>query len=253
MQLFASAVALLACITPLPTAGAVACGSPSCLKDGGCPIDNPAATVRGGLGVVPGGGGRPPPPRPPPPPSRSHWQLYGDAAYPWTATLPWGCVFSVADYPAPTPDAQFAAAQAAAVAAGGGVVFFPAGDYTFTADIPLASGVIIRGAPTTQPAKSGVYPGPLAPATRFHCPVAQHKAILNVDPGATGMGVVNIDSDGCAIMLWPGLNGWPAPSPLQPWDMKRYWADATNVTGMGSRKVRRLMGAGGGGGGSHAS
>jgi len=173
-----------------------------------------------------------------PPPSLVVPQLYGPTAYPWAALLNWTCVYSVVDYPAPTADASFAAAQAAAVAGGGGVVYFPAGVYNFTADIPLASGVVIRGVPTTKPAKSGVYPGPLAPTTRFACPVAQHKAILNVDPAATGMGVVNIDSDGCAIMLWPGLGGWPAPSPLQPWDMKRYWSAATNVTGMGTRKVR---------------
>ena len=69
----------------------------------------------------------------------------------------------------------------------------------------------------------------------------------------SNMGVVNIDSDGCAIMLWPAL----APAPvsfkvacavlcpsrlvitflLLPPNMKNYWYEATKVTGMGSNKI----------------
>jgi len=124
--------------------------------------------------------------------------LYGYGAYPWAETMVnWTCVYSIADFPGEVPgrvhkrraypppplplsgagsndDARFAAAQAAAVAGGGGVVYFPSGAYTFTRNLTLASNVVIRGTPTTAPAKKGTQPGPLAPSTVFNCPPRQH-------------------------------------------------------------------------------
>ena len=40
---------------------------------------------------------------------------------------------------------------------------------------------------------------------------------------AANLGVVNIDSDGCAIMLWPSLG----PAPVS---FKNYWYDSTQVS-----------------------
>ena len=97
--------------------------------------------------------------------------LYGAGAYPWADTLVnWSCVYNIKDFPGSSADESFASAQAAAVAGGGGVVYFPAGTYAFSGMLELASGVVIRGVPTLAPAKSGKLPGPLAPTTTFTCP-----------------------------------------------------------------------------------
>lgn len=163
--------------------------------------------------------------------------LYGNGTYPWAEDMvPWQCVFNIVDYPG-KPDAAFAAAQKAAVAAGGGVIYFPAGVYSFANNIPLASNVVIRGVATTARAKNGKNAGPLAPATIFECPDREHQGIINADPNATSLGVVNIESRSCAIMLWPGLIP-AAPSPM-PWPatLKTYWYGATGVAGQGRRKL----------------
>ena len=163
--------------------------------------------------------------------------FYGNGTYVWADTMvPWQCVFNIIDYPG-KPDAAFAAAQSAAVAAGGGVVFFPAGVYTFENNIPLASNVVIRGVATTARAKSGKNAGPLAPTTIFECPDREHQGIFNADPNATSLGVVNVELRSCAVMLWPGLLP-AAPSPL-PWpaSLKTYWYGATGVAGQGRRKL----------------
>jgi hypothetical protein len=119
--------------------------------------------------------------------------------------LPWNCVYNVLDFPARTPDASFYLAQAAAVAGGGGVVFFPAGSYAFSGHLLLNSSVAVRGAPTTARAKAGKLPGPLAPATKFTFPDRMHFGILNIDPAAKALAVVNVAITGGSIMLWPGL------------------------------------------------
>lgn len=163
--------------------------------------------------------------------------LYGNGSYTWAETMvPWQCVFNIIDYPG-KPDVAFAAAQGAAVAAGGGVVFFPAGVYAFANNVALASNVVIRGVATTARAKSGKNAGPLAPTTIFECPDREHQGIINTDPNASSLGVVNIELRSCAIMLWPGLLP-AAPSPL-PWpaSLKTYWYGATGVAGQGRRKL----------------
>ena len=146
--------------------------------------------------------------------------------YPWAEKLVnWSSVFNVQDY-----KNDFDAAQKAALAKGGGVVYFPAGTYEFKENLNLESGIVIRGEPTYDKAKEGKEPGRLAPKTVFKCPDRQHVGILNYDSNASNLGVVNIDSDGCAIMLWPGL----APG---PWSQKAYWWFATDVKGMGRNKI----------------
>jgi hypothetical protein len=153
--------------------------------------------------------------------------LYGAGNYSWSASINWNCTFNVADF-----GGDFSKAQDAAVSAGGGVVFFPAGTYKFDAMVELQSGVVIRGEPTTARALDGTKPGPLAPKTVFQCPDRQHIGIQNADAKATNLGVVNVDLDGCAVMLWPALEGGsPTPS------FKNYWYAATSVAGAGSNKI----------------
>ena len=143
----------------------------------------------------------------------------------------WSCVYSIKDFPG-APDAAFAAAQAAAVATGGGVVFFPAGTYAFKLNISLASNIVIRGVPDARPAKAGKSPGSLAPSSVFACPNRAHQGIWNFDPRAANLGVVNIFLDQCAVMLWPGLK----TSSFSPM-MSMWWFSASDITGMGSNKL----------------
>jgi hypothetical protein len=145
--------------------------------------------------------------------------------------VPWECVFNVRDF-AGSPDDAFAAAQSAAVARGGGVVFFPAGTYAFARNLSLASNVVIRGAPAAGSAKVGKSPGPLAPTTVFTCPNRAHQGIWNFDPAARNIGVVNVLLDQCAIMFWPGLVTSAYAPMLSAW-----WFSATDVQGMGSNKL----------------
>jgi hypothetical protein len=187
------------------TAALAACGSPK-----GGPVDAPTAT------------------------------LYGAGAYPWAeGMLPWACVYNILDYPAASAGASFQKAQAAASAAGGGVVYFPAGTYKFTGHLLLNSSIAIRGAPTTARAKAGKLPGPLAPATRFTFPDRMHFGILNLDPAAEALAVVNVALEFGSIMLWPGLVPAPPSAAELPWpaSLKTYWYGAKSVAGAGRNKL----------------
>ncbi len=66
----------------------------------------------------------------------------------WTNKLPWDFVVDVTSAAGAGEfwDERLEQAQAAVVAKGGGVVFFPPGTYRFRSDIKLRSGVILRGA-----------------------------------------------------------------------------------------------------------
>lgn len=171
-----------------------------------------------------------PAPTPPPGPSDVPTDdpvaaMYGDA-YSWASTMVnWANVFDVSDY-----NFNFDRAQDAAVKVGGGVIFFPAGTYDFSSNIQLKSNVVIRGVPDTRAAKNGKAVGKLAPKTVFRCPDKSHLGILNYDANAQNLGIVNVDLQGCAVMLWPKLT----PEPLS---MKDYWYHATEVEGMGSNKL----------------
>ena len=74
---------------------------------------------------------------------------YGSGTYSWTDSIKWSCVYNVNDYSG-TADQKFASARDAANANGGGVVYFPAGTYTFTDTIYLKNGVVVRGATPSQ-------------------------------------------------------------------------------------------------------
>ena len=164
--------------------------------------------------------------------------LYGAGRFPWADTLvPWTCVFNIKDYPAASADASFALAQAAATSAGGGVIYFPAGTYSFKKMLLLQNNTVIRGAPTTARAKAGKLPGPLAPATRFVCPDRMHMGVLNSDAQAANLGVVNIAFEACSVMLWPALSPYAPPQDAWPGSLKTYWYGAKSVLGAGSRKL----------------
>ena len=85
-------------------------------------------------------------------------------AYPWTDEIRWERVFSVADYEDRLVDvtdnrgntrsdyhAAISAAQDAAVEAGGGIVFFPAGTYYVSRDLDILDRIVLRGADPVNP------------------------------------------------------------------------------------------------------
>ena len=134
---------------------------------------------------------------------------YGTGAYPWTDTIHWSSVFNITDYGGNGGDtaddtAAFNAARDAAFAAGGGVVYFPAGTYYFADTIYLKDGVVLRGAtPVNGDAKSGTYD----PPTNFEFPAyvptfsgtgtpnsTAFKKILTTNPQTdSNIGIVNVD------------------------------------------------------------
>ena len=117
--------------------------------------------------------------------------LYSNKSYPWTNNMVnWNCVYNVKDY-----GGSFESAQKAAVSNGGGVVYFPAGTYSFTSNLVIESNIVIRGMPTTDMAKKGTNPGPLAPKTIFKCTFGKHIGIFNSDPKGANFGIVNVELD----------------------------------------------------------
>ncbi len=98
----------------------------------------------------------------------------------WTQTLPWGCVYNIEDFEGKTDGDRYQAAKTAAIAQGGGVIYFPAGVYQFTEDLVLAQGIVLRGEASRQPdAKAAAY----KPLTEFQFP--------RYEPSATGTGTAN--------------------------------------------------------------
>jgi hypothetical protein len=154
--------------------------------------------------------------------------LYNEGTYGWAdAMVNWSCVYNVKDY-----DNSFEKAQKAAINDnGGGVIYFPKGTYSFTANILIESNVIIRGEPTSELAKNGKSAGKLTPQTIFKCTFGEHIGIYNNDPKAKNIGIVNVELDGCAVMFWPGLKT------ISKYTLKSYWYQATDVVGMGMNKL----------------
>lgn len=151
--------------------------------------------------------------------------LYGSGTYSWADTIVnWGCVYNIKDY-----KGSFEETQKAATSDGGGVVYFPAGSYTFSANIMIESNVVIRGEPTTDMAKKDTNPGSLSPKTIFKCNIGEHIGIFNSDPKGTNFGIVNVELDGCAVMFWPGLK--TSTKGL------KFWWTAEDVIGMGQNKI----------------
>jgi hypothetical protein len=121
----------------------------------------------------------------------------------WVNELPWNRVVAIGNSQGQGDDERLAAAQQALAAKGGGVIYFPAGVYTFRDHIDLQNGIILRGAdPPQGDAKSEKY----APPTQFEFPKYRpsmegagtpidtaFKAIRVADAAKTSnCGVVNI-------------------------------------------------------------
>ena len=138
--------------------------------------------------------------------------LYGNDAYPWTEELKWGCVYNIQDFNGSSDRDRFNAARDAAVANGGGVIYFPAGTYNFNDSIQLADGVVIRGeTPENKDAKSDSY----QPPTKLVFPKYEPKLSGSGTPNDTAfkkittaspdtdsnIGAVNIDINRAAIAL----------------------------------------------------
>lgn len=166
--------------------------------------------------------------------------FFGKGAYQWAETMiQWNCVYNIKDFPSSSPDVSFELAQAAASENNGGVVYFPSGTYKFSGHLFLNSSIAIRGAPTIAKAKIGKNPGPLSPTTRFIFPDRKHFGIINIDPQAHDLAVVNIAIEFGSIMLWPGLTPTPPTARDLPWpsSLKTYWYGAKSVVGAGKNKL----------------
>ena len=154
--------------------------------------------------------------------------LYGNGTYSWAdAMVNWSCIYNVKDYGGSFESAQKAATEGAG---GGGVVYFPAGTYSFSTNITIESNVVIRGEPSTDMAKKGTSPGTLSPKTIFKCTFGEHIGIFNSDPKGKNFGIINVELDGCAVMFWPALKSSSK-------GFKSYWWTAEDVIGMGQNKV----------------
>lgn len=68
---------------------------------------------------------------------------------PWTDELKWSQVVDITTVAGADIDAKLATAQQELAAKGGGVVYFPAGEYRFKESVKLMDGIILRGAPPT--------------------------------------------------------------------------------------------------------
>ncbi|MCT7972078.1 glycoside hydrolase family 55 protein [Laspinema olomoucense] len=88
-------------------------------------------------------------------------EQYSNSSYPWTNQLKWNCVYNIQDFQGGTMVARFNAARDAAAANGGGVVYFPAGTYSFEDSISLKTGVLLRGEiPSVTDAKNAEFNPP---------------------------------------------------------------------------------------------
>ena len=66
-----------------------------------------------------------------------------------TAAIKWSQVIDISTVAGADADAKLSAAQKELAAKGGGVVFFPPGEYRFKESILLLDGIVLRGAPPT--------------------------------------------------------------------------------------------------------
>jgi len=122
----------------------------------------------------------------------------------WTDEIRWAQVVCIEDFKGGTPAEKLNAAQAALAGKGGGVVYFPAGEYKFADSITILSGVVLRGAAPdgVADARQDDY----APPARFEFPkyeprlegegtpiATAFKGIYLAEPDkASSCGIVNI-------------------------------------------------------------
>ncbi len=112
----------------------------------------------------------------------------------WTDKLPWGNVVDVTTCDAKTTDDLLAVAIGQLIAkGGGGVVYFPAGTYTFAKSITLPNGIILRGAASKErSALKEAY----QPLTKFEFPKYEYKAAGDGTPLDTAFKGVDCETPG---------------------------------------------------------
>lgn len=167
---------------------------------------------------------------------------YGQQAYPWTSEIKWQCVYNIQDFQGGTLLDRFNFLRDVAAANGGGVIYFPAGTYSFPDSIYLKSGVVIRGeTPAITDAKQSLY----NPPTKLVFPKYEpqlsgsgtpnstaFKRIFTEDPNNdSNIGVVNLNINRSPIYFMSNLdysqnrnivvyglrsNNVAEPSPLVP-------------------------------------
>lgn len=138
----------------------------------------------------------------------------------WTDTLKWNNIVNVSTFGAIPNDgtSDLAATRQAidaAAAAGGGIVFFPAGTYNFEDSLLLKSGVVLRGeTPTVSEARDTTYrlksklefPAYVFDTTANNgagYDVKQAFKFIAQVPNAHDIGVVNLDINRARIVFQP--------------------------------------------------
>jgi len=122
----------------------------------------------------------------------------------WTNEIRWSQVVNIKDFSGETWAVRLESAQQALAVKGGGIIYFPAGEYEFQEHLKLKNGIVLRGADPKEitDARRDVY----NPPTRFEFPKyipklegegtpidTAFKGIHLADPGmASNCGVVNI-------------------------------------------------------------
>ncbi|MGL5194814.1 MAG: glycosyl hydrolase family 28-related protein [Chroococcales cyanobacterium] len=139
-------------------------------------------------------------------------EKYSNDSYPWTNQIKWNCVYNIEDFNGRTIVARFNAARDAAAANGGGVVYFPAGTYSFEDSITLKNGVVLRGEiPSVNDAKNSGF----NPHSKLQFPKYEPRLSGNGTPNDTAfktitttagdtdsnIGLVNLDINRAAISL----------------------------------------------------
>jgi len=121
----------------------------------------------------------------------------------WTQKLAWGRAIDITTVSGGSWQAKLDAAQRRLVAQGGGVVYFPAGEYRFTDSLTIRDGIVLRGAdpPSDDPSDERYLPPTCFEFPKYEpnfsgegTPIdTAFKGIYADDPAsASNCGVVNI-------------------------------------------------------------
>jgi len=110
----------------------------------------------------------------------------------WTAGLPWTRTIDITTMPGADPAAKLAAAQEKLAAEGGGIIYFPPGDYQFGDSIKLKDGIILRGEPPSgdTDARKDSY----KLATRFEFPKFEFKGSGDGTPVNTAFKSIELEN-----------------------------------------------------------
>jgi hypothetical protein len=137
----------------------------------------------------------------------------------WTANLAWPKAIDITTVEGADADAKLAVAQAKLAGQGGGVVFFPAGEYRFKNSIKLKDGIILRGeapAGITDARKEGYRLGSVLEFPKYEfiasgdgTPIdTAFKSIELENPAtASQTGVVHLDINRGHILFKQGEDG----------------------------------------------